>query len=362
MVVQTGGVSVPILTQYIFPDASAGDITNSEHKEVNLAGTSPDPGALKRSGAATNALGGLLLGFGSRVWLPGGGKEVESQMALVGQLEGHTNASTVSIDSVVQDLGFRPYFPCALPQRARGRGETITSSRTPSPVPVALVSQDRSFLMPVEEKCSANEGECQSREIRLFHRGHADTQWQNSLVRSAHDLKQAVERDQLLQQSDLFEDAGGTVHVVFKEFTVRRTDGTCCDPTLRVRRLAPGASTLSPESALDISDASEPVIGTFFWAKLVEADGKVFYVATAPAVSDYLILQRRGSDNLFKIVLPDVPASPAYVPFASQPKTGTRSDELYVDILLLASSGSAFPSPRAYHVRIEKQALLEQVN
>lgn len=215
--------------------------------------------------------------------------------------------------------------------------------------------------MPVEEECLPDGGQCQSREIRLFHPAGLETRWRSSLVKNAHDLPVAVEREQLLQQSDLFQDAAGTVHAVYKEFSVRRTDGTCCDAALRVRHLARGATALGGDAPLDIADTSEPVIGTFSWVRLVEAGGELFYVATAAAVPNYLILQRRGSKSLFKVVLPSVPATPLYVPFASQPKTGTRSDEGCVDILLLASSSTAFPSPRAFHVRIEKRALLRQV-
>jgi len=149
---------------------------------------------------------------------------------------------------------------------------------------------------------------------------------------STHAL--SASRLRLLEQSDLFEASDGQIHLVYKEFLGENAGDVS---TIQHQSGRLGGWT---KQVLDFGGTS------INWVRVIEIDSVIYFVCTS---SNALYLMKAGG-VLTKVA--DFNDMSGIYPYISSPRSGTRSSEAYLDILLLEGSSTSYPNASNYYVRI----------
>ncbi len=169
-----------------------------------------------------------------------------------------------------------------------------------------------------------------------------DSNWtQHALIDLSGDPL-ASQRLTLLQTSDFYQAEDGSVHVVTAEFL----DPTVGSFTTSMRHdvLRNGAWSASSLAMPD---------GSCNWMRLFESGGRMF---TLCQTWDSLFIRALNGATSAKIDFPG-PILGGY-PYLAAPRGGTRSDEGYLDIVVISGDSNSYPNGPAYYVRIPKASLL----
>lgn len=146
----------------------------------------------------------------------------------------------------------------------------------------------------------------------------------------------AATRERLLEQSDLYVDATGSVHIFFKEFL--GADGA----TSSIKHLTGSLGAWTTRTI----DATQLNLN---WVKMIEVGGTRYLIGTSHA-SLYL-LDETGT-TFREIALP--PGMSGIYPYAATRQDGTADSEAYIDLILLNGDSGNYPDAANYYVRIAK--------
>lgn len=206
--------------------------------------------------------------------------------------------------------------------------------------PFALVELDSTFhLLPIQDDF-AGPGE-QNIYQKIMYLGKLGRSWKKELIVDHSNKDVAKSRRRLLEQSDLYKDSTGQIHFIYKEF-LNRNDEFAASGFYHVLKKDEGWETTKIELDQD----------NIHWIRFAEANQSLYYVASS---YDQFYIGKVGSG---KLSLMDIPGDVKGIyPYISQPKTGTRSTEKFIDILLLAGDSTAYPEATNLYVRIPKEEL-----
>jgi len=300
--------SLGILKHYWFPNASTGDITNYKEETVIH-----DKGQTEmvniRTGAAIGKDDTMAIGFG---------------LTEGNTYNGHSehlyykrpNESKWKHLIAGEELGHDFYYP------------------------FVLVSDIGFHLLAVQDDYVPS-GDNVYQIIEYFE--YNENAWTHESLADLRNHPLSSERLALLEQSELFEDAGGTFHVIYKERLNPKKEWEVSE----LKHLTKSTDEWETKSLkFDIGGGNE----TIDWVRLVEIDNQLYYIATS---NIDLYLGKVGNDNLTRMNMPNALAGP-YL-YVADTQGQTNANEKYVDILLLSGDMKAYPDATNYYVRIPKE-------
>ena len=294
------------IIHYWFPNSSNGDITNFQ-KEIVVDNDGKSETANIRVGAAIGADDTMAVSFG-----------------------------LTKFDPLYKEQSEHVYFK---KPDEKSWNHTFTDNLPHDYYyPFTFVSENAFYLLPIQDDFTGQGNPNIYQKIMFME--VKDGEWMNELVvdLSSHPL--AKTRPRLLEQEDLYEDADGNIHIMYKEFLDERNDYAATVHWHVKGRLG---SWKSEQINLE-----KPGVN---WVRLVEVDGKLYYLITT---FGEVFISPVENVKLTKINVPD-DAKNNY-PYVSTPKVGTR-DGKYVDIMLLGADQKLFQEDKItnYYVRIPKE-------
>ncbi|MBL4868839.1 MAG: hypothetical protein JKY67_20945 [Pseudomonadales bacterium] len=300
--------SIGQLKHYWFTDAATGDITNYlEETVIDNDGESETVNV--RVGAAMGSDDTLSFAFGLRKYDEAGNNDTQ-------QLFVKSNDDTQWSNLEAGDhLGHDFFYP------------------------FVLIRDDGYSLLPVQDDFMGVGNTNRYQKILYFE--YQDGSWSNELIVDLTEHTMAASRARLLEQSDMFEASDGTVHVIYKEFL---------DPDLdwkvtTFKHLKRSDRTWTT-NAIDLSAS------TVNWLRILEYEEEIYFLC---ATSDALYLMKEGSTTLTQLEVPS--DALGIYPYYASPRSGTSTNESYLDILMLSGGSNAYPNAPNYYVRIAKSEL-----
>lgn len=295
--------SIGKLKHYTFSNAASGDITNySEEAIVDNDGSEETVNI--RIGAAIGANDTLGVAFGL--------SEGRGYNGYTEHLYYKASSDTSWTHSIAgENLGHDFYYP------------------------FALVRSDGFSLLAVQDDYNSGNPNIYQ---KVMYFEYSSSSWSNELVADLSSHSLALSREQLLGHSDLFEDSNGNIHIVYKEFL-----DSSDDTKVSSFKYLVGSSGNWSTTTIDLTDYNVN------WLRVVEINGTIYFVA---ASWDQLYLLSSDASVVKEVTTPN-DMSGIY-PYVASPRTGTRTTESYVDILLLNGDSSVYPNASNYYYRIEK--------
>jgi len=160
--------------------------------------------------------------------------------------------------------------------------------------------------------------------------------WKNETILDLQSNSLAQSRPQLLENSDIFQDASGKMNILYQ---------TKLDPKSKYLNTfihsRQNGSTWDSQT-LSITDDETN------WIRIIEVNSEIYYLCCS---SDKLYIKKGVNGVFTKLSVPKVDGMYIYV---TSPRGGTSSAENYVDILLLNGNSSNYPNAKNYYVRIAK--------
>lgn len=301
--------SIGSLVHYWFPDASFGDIRTYK-QEIVVAAKSGIETANIRVGAAIGNDDTMAIGFGLTTYNPlyGG----HSEHVYIKKPEDFAWKHLVAGEHLGHDL----YYP------------------------FVLAGDDHFYLLPVQDdfRDDGNPNTYDNVYQKIYFFEYADGAWKHEVIadNTGHEL--ASTRTRLAEQSDLFEDSSGTIHVLYKEFL----DPIHAWQTSKMWHLVKQKNGWQ-RNEIDVGN-----IG-MNWVRLFETDGRLYYLGTS---WDEVFVMRVGENRWNKLALPR--GAKAIYPYIATQKNGTRVAEKYIDVLLLTGEAQSYADSVHYYVRIPK--------
>lgn len=293
------------LVDHVFPGAGRGEIDSST-REIVVDYASGEEAVNLRIGAAVGAD------------LPAGGRVIAAAFGIVTSAMGNTeqlwvrnpSTGTWSFDLAGRELEHNFFYP------------------------FVLVPRWGFALLAVQDDPTGVPGEYRYQQLMYLEKRDGAGHRELLADLTTHPL--ASERAALLEGSDLFEDAAGRIHVVYKEF------------------LGPDNSALSRVVHLTLergewqSGVLDLVHWGVNWVRLLEIDGVLFFIA---ASWDRLYVGSAGSS-----VLREIPISPGtsdIYPYVTAPRGGGSRSEC-VDVLLLNGDPASYPDGANLYLRLHR--------
>jgi hypothetical protein len=293
------------LVHYFFPNAAKGDITN--YKEGTVVAAKKDIETVNiRVGAAIGADDTMAVGFGLTVWE----EDLGQTEQLFFKRSGQAKWTKLTAGT---NLGHDFYYP------------------------FTLATKSGFHLLPIQDDFIAS-GEGNIYQIIPYFE-YKDGKWQQKIIADLTKHALAPSRIRLLEQSDLFEDSSGKIHVIYKEYL--NPDSEYQESAYK-HWIKSGSGWTSKEVVLSRDDLG--------WIRLAEVGEELFYIASSG--SGELWIAKVGTKTLTRIDTPqEVQGIYLYV---ATSKGGSRESEKYVDILMLSGDSRAYPNATNYYVRIPK--------
>lgn len=306
--------SIGSLMHYWFPNASFGDIATHK-KEIVVAAESGIETANIRVGAAIGNDDTMAIGFGLTTFNPlyGG----HSEHVYVKKPDESAWKHLIAGEHLGHDL----YYP------------------------FVLAGEDNHFsLLPVQDdfQDDGNPNTYDNVYQKIYFFEYADGAWKHEVIVDHTNHELASTRPRLVEQSDLFEDSSGTIHVLYKEFF----DPTNAWQTTKMWHL------VKQKNGWQRNEVAIQNIG-INWVRLFEADGRLYYLGTS---WDKAFVMRVGENHWTKLSVPT--GAKGIYPYVATQKSDTRAAERYIDVLLLTGEQRSYADSAHYYVRIPKTTLV----
>ena len=217
--------------------------------------------------------------------------------------------------------------------------------------PFTLVSKDSFYLLPVQDDYNGP-GNSQTPYPNIYQKilfmevkrslpaeAGKDGAWKNDLIADLSNHPLAKTRPRLLEQEDLYEDADGNIHILYKEFLDERNDYAA---TVHWHVSGKLGNFKAEKINLEKTGVN--------WVRLVEVDGKLYYLVIT---FGEVFISPVENIKLTKIDVPDIKNN---YPYVSTLKGGSSESD-FVDILLLEADQKYFQegSQINYYVKITKE-------
>ncbi|OGY28617.1 MAG: hypothetical protein A2802_01005 [Candidatus Woykebacteria bacterium RIFCSPHIGHO2_01_FULL_43_29] len=297
--------SIGSLKHYYFPNAKSGDITNYQ-TEVVIEGDGSNETVNIRVGAAISRDDVMTLGFGLTTFNP--------------LYQGHS-----------EHLYFKK--PTDSSWNHLIAGENLGHDFF---YPFVLSSGTSFYLLPVQDDFAGLGNPNIYQKIMLLE--YVNNTWRKEIITdlTAHQL--ASTRPRLLEQSELFEDQKGKLHIIYKEFL----DPSSPYPVSSFKHLVRDGERWKT----DLVDTDGKNIQ---WVRLIDIGVRLYYLISTP---NSLFLKSLGSGKIMELDLPNQVQS--IYPYLSSPKTGTKDSEPYIDILAITADKNEYSSSASFYLRIPK--------
>ncbi|HLB66089.1 MAG TPA: hypothetical protein VJJ78_00625 [Candidatus Saccharimonadales bacterium] len=199
--------------------------------------------------------------------------------------------------------------------------------------PFVFATNNSFHLLPVQDDYYEPDPSRYNVYQKILYMEYAKKHWAKEIIADLSKHPLAKERLRLLEQSELWVEPSGTIHVIYKEFT---------DPKnpWRTNRLVHVIRNNSSWSKQTIDSEAE-------WARLFEYKGKLYYLLTDSNRS-VTIKQVDGTQEL-NVTLPK--AAQGFYPYIGSTKTGAAVGD-YLDIVLHASNPNQYEQSSSYYLRI----------
>jgi len=205
--------------------------------------------------------------------------------------------------------------------------------------PYVLVNNEGGFhMLAVQDDYNGADQDNIYQIIRYFELRKGS--WNNQIIvdLTSHDL--ASVRPILLEHSDLFQDSSGTIHMFYKD----RTDPDYEWSWALTYKIQEDEGSWQTYTMSQHND-------NINWIRMVEHNGEFYYFYVT---WDKLYLKKGLAGQLVEL---DIKGSSGYYPYISAPRSGTRTTENFIDILLLNGGIDNYPGEKNYYLRIPKSEL-----
>ena len=301
------------IIHYFFPDSSSGDIKNYQ-QEIVVDNDGKGETANIRVGAAIGSDDTMAISFGLTKFNPLYKEKSEhiyykrSLPSEDGKKPGEKSWNHTFIDGLPHDY----YYP------------------------FTLVSGNSFYLLPIQDDFTGQNNPNIYQKI-LFMEVSGGV-WKSNMIvdLSSHPL--AKHKPRLLEQEDLYQDKDGNIHIIYKEFL---DPNNTFAATVHWHVKGRPGDWKSERINLEKKGAN--------WVRLVEVDGKLYYLITTYGE---LFTSPVENVKLTKLNIPDVKNN---YPYVSTTKGGS-SESNFIDVLLLGADQKLFQEGQItnYYVRIPK--------
>ncbi|MDO9510508.1 MAG: hypothetical protein Q7J34_02005 [Bacteroidales bacterium] len=151
----------------------------------------------------------------------------------------------------------------------------------------------------------------------------------------------ASTRPQLVENCDIFQDRNKQIHLLYQ------TRLNPADPWLNTFYLA--TQTISGWEHKEISISEESTN----WLRMIEIQGTQYFLCTS---WDKLYVKKGIDGQFYEIPIPKMSGIYVYI---NSPRGGTKTNENFIDILLLNGNSNDYPNAKNYYLRIEKSEFLK---
>lgn len=168
-----------------------------------------------------------------------------------------------------------------------------------------------------------------------------DGTWRQQTLVDRRNHPLAEQRNQIVEQSDLYLDGDGHLHAVVKE----RLDPDNPGDFSAIRHFVHDGDELVEQGLLGVEQ------GRCNWVRLFEYDGALHFAC----VTWRRLFVRRVGGQTVEIELPrDATGTYLYVP---TPRAGSERNPQYLDLMLVSGNSEAYPGGPAYYVQVPMASL-----
>lgn len=302
------------LVHYFFPNSRSGDITNYQQEIVVEAKENIETVNI-RVGSAISQDDTMVVGFGLTTYNPL--YKGHSEHVYYKKPENHQWTHLIAGENLGHDF----YYP------------------------FVIATRNGFHLLSVQDDFNDDGNPATYDNIyqKIIYFEYQNGTWNKEIIADLTKHSLASSRPRLLEQSDLFVDSIGKVHVFYKEFL----DANEQWKTTKIWHLSKESSNWERKE-LNIERNN---IG---WVRLFETEGKLYYLGTS---WNEVYLSTIASEEWVKLDAPkDVKA---IYPYIATNKGGTKDTEKYIDVLLLGADQREYNTTSHYYLRIPKSELLK---
>lgn len=167
--------------------------------------------------------------------------------------------------------------------------------------------------------------------------------WNKELISDLSSHPLAKSRPRLLEQEELYKDTNGSIHILYKELLDEEKSWEVSTHKYLIKNTS-GAKTEN----LNICQK------TTNWIRIFEVNNKLYYLCV---FFDSVAIAEAGKNKLINLEIPK--DAKGFYPYIATRRGGTRNQEEFIDILLLAADSQTFTKGENfnYYVRIPKKEL-----
>lgn len=302
------------LIHYWFPDSSKGDIINYE-EEVVVDNDGTKETVNIRVGSAIGQDDTMVIGFGLTTFNPLYKGHSEHLFIKKPKDEKWTHLIAG------ENLGHDWFYP------------------------FVWVEKDSYHLLPVQDDYNGlGTAKIPYPNIyqKIMYMTYKNNVWSKEIIVNLSSDPLAKSRPRLLEQEELYVDKNGNIHILYKEFLDKDTQWKATHKHI--------IKSLTGTSEQNMIREKEDIN----WIRFFEVDDNLYYLYIS---YDSAYIRKEGKDELIKLSLPK-DAHGAY-PYIATKRGGTKDNEKYIDIILLAADQYDFKDGTNvnYYVRILKSEL-----
>lgn len=207
--------------------------------------------------------------------------------------------------------------------------------------PFVLAGKTGFHLLPVQDDYNddGNPATYENVYQKIIYFVYQNEVWKSQMIQDLSTHPLARDRPRLLEQEDLYEDREGKIHILYKEFLDSKE-------TWKV--------TTHKHIIINGSEKEEQIINLgsgddVNWIRLFEVSRELYYLISS---WNSLYISKVGTNKLEKIEIPE--DAKGFYPYVASKKGSAKSDEKYVDILLLAADNKTYSegTNSNYYIRI----------
>lgn len=215
--------------------------------------------------------------------------------------------------------------------------------------PFVWVDKDEFYLLPVQDDFNGS-GTPTTPYPNIYQKimyfTYQQGKWEKELLTDLSQHPLASSRPRLLEQEELFKDSQGRIHILYKEFLDPSSTWKTTNHKHIIRQACCSAikeSSSSTEQTIDFD------VKDINWIRLFEVENTLYYFMTT---FDGFFIAKVGEEKIVKLPLPKGPQGT--YPYIATARTGTRANEQFVDILLLAADQKLYSEGKQknYYLRI----------
>jgi hypothetical protein len=163
--------------------------------------------------------------------------------------------------------------------------------------------------------------------------------WTSSDIINLQSHSLAQTRPQLVDNSDIYQDAGKLVSTIYL---------TKLNPSDKYQNsFIHGTRSGNAWTNQTLTTTDEKTN----WVRMIEVGGQMYYICTT---WDKVYIKKGVSGEYKRL---NVPKIEGIYPYLAAPRSGTKPSESYIDLLLLCGSSDSYPNAKNYYVRIAKSEL-----